>query len=255
MWHSIQSIVKPNSLPEAWKAKINSHQVFFAGGSYLVVERDPRIKTLIDLNGLLQETVSFNSDNIRISVGTKLQDLADNLSNESAATPFIEAVKYSCPSKNIRHQRTLGGEVAQGRVDSEILVFLHALSAELTIYSGEKEQVSIHTWNGRGIITEIICNTSVVEVSALERFAVIPSAPSVLAVAGSRQGNRLQFAVGGRVTKIQDLSLPADQWNTNGAVDRLVQEAASILQEDHFGSRSYKRQLLEVGLQRVGDRL
>jgi CO/xanthine dehydrogenase FAD-binding subunit len=255
MWHSIQSILKPESLQEAWKAGSDSHQVFFSGGSYLVVEQDPNIKTLIDLNGLLHKGVSFTPENLRIGAGMTLQDLVEELGNELSAAPLIKAVKFSCPSKNIRHQRTIGGEIAQGRIDSEVLVLLHSLSAELKIFTGQDEQVSIQAWNGKGIITEIICNKLERDVAVLERFAVIPSAPAVLIVAGCRLGDQFQFAVGGKATKIQVLSLPADQWNGGGAVSRLAQEAAPSLQGDHFGSRSYKHKLLEVALRRAGDRL
>lgn len=251
MWYSLKTVLTPTSWEAAWKARSCPHSTFFAGGSYLVAERNPQVKTLIDLNKLLDRTIDASDDQVRIGAGAPLQNFVEIVHQVQPQCRLITAAKTSCPSKNIRQQRTFGGEIAQGRPDSEVLVFLHAVAAELTIVTGQERTVSIREWDGDGIIKDITYRPRNLSGIALERYAVIPSAPAMLIVGGVRREDRFEFVVGGRVEEINVYPLPVDQWSAEQATS-LAEEASRLFHYDYLGTRAYKRALLTVALQRVG---
>ena len=251
MWYSLEKILMPTSWEAAWKAHSEPHSVFFAGGSYLVAERNPQIKTLIDLNKLLDRTIEASYERVRVGAGANLQDFVEVVHQVQPQCRLITAAKAACPSKNIRQQRTFGGEVARGRPNSEVLVFLHAVEAELTIVAHGEKTVSIRDWDGEGIIKEITYYPRNLGGIELERYAVIPSAPALLIVGGVRREDRFEFAVGGNVDGIKVYSSPVDRWNPERAT-LLAEQASLQFSPDHLGTRNYKRILLRVALERVG---
>lgn len=255
MWYSIQSVVKPQSFKAAWEAKRDAHQAFFAGGSYLVAERNQEVKVLIDLNGLLDRTLDITGKESRLGAGITLQSLLEAVSRVQPESVFVKALRYSCPSKNIRNQRTLGGEIACGRADSEVLVFLQAVSAELSVHTDQKYSVPLQTWKGDGILSEVFFNTATSAGAVLERFAVIPSAPAVLIAAGVRRDEAFVFTVGGRVDKVFNLTVPSKDWDPSRTPDELARGGAEHFHTDHWGSVAYKQKLLAVALRRVGGQL
>jgi len=251
MWYSLRTILIPPSWEMAWQARSDPHATFFAGGSYLVAERSPQVETLIDLNQLLDRTIDASYEKVHIGAGATLQDFVEVIPQVQPKCRLIAAAKDSCPSKNIRQQRTFGGEVARARPDSEVLVFLHAVNADLTIVTDHEKTVSVRHWDGEGIIKDITYYPRQLGGIELERYAVIPSAPALLIVGGVRRDDRFEFAVGGRVEGISVYFSPVDQWDGQKAA-MLAEEASPQLSSDHLGSKDYKRALLTVALQRVG---
>lgn len=251
MWYSLKTVLQPTTWEEAWKARSSPQCTFFAGGSYLVVERNPEITTLIDLNKLLNGTIDATYEKVHIGAGATLQDFVEVVHQVQPQCRLITAAMASCPSKNIRQQRTFGGEVARGRPDSEVLVFLHAVNAKLTVVTDGEKTVSLREWDGEGIVKDMAYYPQRLDGIELERYAVIPSAPAMLIVAGVRRKDRFEFAVGGRVNRIAVYSAPVDRWGTEQAAS-LAEEAVRQFSSDHLGTRDYKRVLLQVALQRVG---
>jgi CO/xanthine dehydrogenase FAD-binding subunit len=251
MWYSLKTILTPPSWEVAWKARSDPHTTFFAGGSYLVAKRNPQVETLVDLNQLLDRTVDASYEKVYVGAGATLQDFVEVVQQVQPKCRLIKAAKDSCPSKNIRQQRTFGGEVARGRPDSEVLVFLHAVDADLTVVTDHERTVSIREWDGEGIIKDITYYPRYLGGVELARYAVIPSAPAMLIVGGIRRESRFEFAVGGNVDKINVYFSPADQWDGQRAA-MLAEEACRQFSSDHLGSKDYKRALLTVALQRVG---
>ena len=155
MWYSIKSIIKPDTLAEAYSLQQGERTTLFSGGSYLVAEKNQSIQTLIDVNSLTGNTITASSECVEINAGATLQSFIDIVKHINPNSRLLDGAKNSCPSKNLRNQRTFGGEVGQNRPNSEILVFLHAVDAELIIFTNSEKTISIRKWDGKGVVTRI----------------------------------------------------------------------------------------------------
>ena len=216
----------------------------FGGGTYLVSEKNSAIEQLIDINHLVDNYIVEDRDTIRIGAQTVLQRLVDVLPGV-----FARSARWSCSSKNLRNQRTLGGEIARSRPNSELVILLHALDAELAVYNGEKKQISIRLWDGSGIITAIQIKRSRFDQASLERTALLPSAPAFMICAGVRDPETLQLAIGGQSSRISNLSVPLEF--LDGQLTELIDTAIKNFKDDHFGSLEYKQSLMRTNIQRL----
>ncbi len=233
MWSSIEQILKPNSFSEALILQKENGAVLFAGGSYLVAQKERSISTLIDINHLLDTEITKNRSVLLIGAACTLQELLGSVDSGLA-----KAISSSCSSKNIRNQRTLGGEIAQARPDSDLLVYLYAAEAQLQINAADNP-IHIADWNGDGIITVIqipLNNT------ALERVTVLDSAPAFVITAVHQTAEHITLAIGGKATRILYCKTPLAP--DEGQIKTFMDKVESIFTEDHFGSPAYKRQLV-----------
>lgn len=250
MWYSIESVVKPESLREAYSLQ-KEEAVLFSGGSFLTAEKNPAVKTLIDINELMEDSVHADYDGVQIATGATLQTFIDTVTPMDPDSRLLDGVRASCPSKNIRNQRTFGGEVGQNRPNSDALVFLHAVNAELTVVTKDQSTMSIRDWDGDGIVTEIAYYPNQIDSIELLRFSVIPSAQAVVIVGAARRSDSLEFAIGGTTDRIQNFSVSAKGWNDQAAVN-IADDAIAHFKADHFGSLDYKRSLIITALRRGG---
>ena len=243
MWQSITRIEKPDSLITAF-GLFGNNSAYFAGGSYLVVEKNSNISTLIDINSLITSEIIQDGDDITIGAKTSIQNIADSLSGI-----ISECARWSCFSKNIRNQRTIGGEVARMRLDSELIILLKTMDIQLDIYNGEKITTSISQWDGKGIITQIHLNKMDIDNTLVERFALLRSAPAFLITAGTFSSSTVSFGIGGKVNQISNYSTPNPP--EVSSIDNINGMSSSHLLDDHYGSREYKRALLQTALKRL----
>ena len=254
MWYSIKSIVTPKTLTEAYSLSQNEGHVLLSGGSYLVAEKDPSIHTLIDINQLINHTVRADYNAVIIEAGATLQEFLDCVTPVNPNCRLLNGVRDSCPSKNIRNQRTFGGEAGQNRPNSDILVFLHAVDAELTVQTNSAKTISIREWNGNGIIARVSYYPSQIESIELQRYSVLPSAPAIALVGGIRKNGNLEFSIGGTAHKIQTFVINEHDW-TEEKIENIAKEAINEFIPDHLGSLKYKEVLIATAVKRVGDKL
>jgi len=233
MWSSIEQIIKPDSLYEAAKLLKEKGSVLFAGGSYLVSEKDPKVHTLVDVNHLIWGKIETHGEETHIDAGCTLQEIITF--NE----PQLNSVILSaCPSKNIRNQRTIGGEIGRARPDSDLVVFLFASRAKLLI--GEAESpIALSAWDGQGIITKVIIPKHQVK---LERVALLDSAPAFVIVGINELDNLISVCVGGKTSKI--LFFETKPEPVEAEVRKFMDEVESIFANDHLGNSAYKRHLV-----------
>lgn len=253
MWSSIEKIIYPESLEHA-VILIENGAEFFAGGTYLVADRDSSIHTLIDINKLLSNDITVSYEGVEIGAGADLQKFIDTAISVKPDCRLIKAAKWSCSSKNIRNQRTMSGEIAKRRINSEVMVFLLAVDADLTIFTDKEKTISIRDWNGKGIITKISYYPMKFESVEIQRYSVIPSAPAVVIAAGVRKGDMLTFAVGGKAMDFSHLVLPKKKYEENHLKD-FARDAAGNFFNDQYGSVDYKRHLIYTALKRIKDKL
>ncbi|MBT3251579.1 MAG: hypothetical protein HN729_04115 [Candidatus Marinimicrobia bacterium] len=243
MWQSIIKIQKPNSLQDAL-GLVDNNAAFLSGGSYLILEKNPDISTLIDINSLLSSEIVQDGDDITIGAKTSLQELAD-------CQPGIvsDCIRWSCFSKNIRNQRTIGGEIGRRRVDSEIYSLLYTMDVQLEVFNGEMAETTIRQFDGIGIITRLILKRSIIDNSLVKRFALLRSAPAFLITTSTKSQESVSFSIGGKVNKIFNHSISNP--HSASSIDNIIGISSSHFLDDHYGSREYKKALLKTALKRL----
>ncbi|HDY75513.1 MAG TPA: hypothetical protein ENH49_03210 [Candidatus Marinimicrobia bacterium] len=254
MWYSIKSIITPKNLEEAFSLQQQNGATLFAGGSYLLAEKNPSIRTLIDINTLIDNSVTTNHEVVTIQAGATLQTFIESVKPINPDCRLINGAKASCPSKHIRNQRTFGGEAGQARPNSDALVFLHAVDAEITVYTDFELKISIRDWDGNGIVTRITYYPNQIDSIELQRFSVIESAPAVVIVGGIKRNGQLEFSVGGTANTIQTFKVMTDNWKEN-SISEIAKNAVRQFIPDHFGSLNYKESLIATAVKRVGGTL
>lgn len=251
MWSSIKNIDIPKTFSEAIEYKSKSKSVLFGGGTYLVPESSIKIQNLIDINGIVNNSIEITDDSIIIGAGSSLQNIIIKLSDFPL---FVEAVKYSCFSKNIRNQRTIGGEIAQKRVQSELFTYLVAINPIIEIRIPNKKNIHLREWDGKGIINKIIINKIDLESSGFERFATLPSAPAFVIVTAVRRALELDFVISGKAKKVYGHTIRLADFSKN-AIKKIIDESVKYFKDDQYGSVEYKKSLIATGIQRAVEKI
>ncbi len=240
MWSSIEQIIKPDTLSEASLLLKEKGSVLFAGGSYLVAQKDNDISTLLDINHLINDKIETHGEDIHIDAGCTLQEMIHF--NDERLTSAIQA---SCPSKNIRNQRTIGGEMARSRTDSDLLIFLFTSRTKLLL-SDSKNPIELSDWNGEGIIIKIIIPRHAVK---LERVALLDSAPAYVLVGINEMKDTISVCVGGKSSRI--LFFETKPEPDEAKVRKFMDKVESSFSDDHLGTPAYKRHLACTLLQEM----
>ena len=240
MWSSIEQIIKPDTLSEASVLLKESGSVLFAGGTYLVGQKDDAVHTLLDINHLLNDQIKMQGDEIHIGAGCTLQEI---INFDDAR--LNGAILSACPSKNIRNQRTIGGEIARLRTDSDLLIFLFASRTKLFLNESESS-VELCDWNGEGIIEKMIIPSHDV---TLERVALLDSAPAFVIVGINELNDSIAVCVGGKTSKI--LFFQTKPEPNEADIRSLMDEVEASFSNDHLGTPAYKRHLVSVLLQEM----
>ena len=251
MWSSIKNIYLPKSFEEAIELKTDSSTVYFAGGSYLVIEKDRNISTLIDINNIIDRNIIVDEDSVTIGAGVKVQEI---VTKSDEFTKLADVAKFSNFSKNIRNQRTLGGEIAQRNVRSDLFTFLLALNPILVVRKPQESKVKFREWDGIGIIDKIIINKTDLSSSGFERFSLLDSAPAFLMVAVVRKALELDFVISGKVNKIYGHTMQLSEFSKNG-IRSMINNSAKHFKSDQYGSVDYKASLIATGIQRAVEQI
>lgn len=248
MWSSIEEIVKPKTLEEAYTLSQREGHALLAGGSYLASQRPEDVRTLVSIAPLLPQSTVDDGRHVHLGAGLTLQMLIDQ--GEGPCGEWKLAVQRSCSSRQLRNQRTLGGEVGQRRPDSDLFLALYALDAQLELVGEKTETKALRSWDGQGVIrTVIVPRVPVV----IERLALLDSAPAFLITAGVKEKRWNCMCVGGRIDQVQSIVLPHSMHSDE--IEKAIEEMKEHLVPDHYGSREYKQQVLGVMLKRMGERL
>lgn len=251
MWSSIKNINVPKTFNEAIEYQSKSNGVLFGGGTYLVAEGSEKIQNLIDINSVVDKSIEITNESIIIGAGSLLQNIIIKLSDFPL---FVEAVKYSCFSKNIRNQRTIGGEIAQKRVQSELFTYLITINPILEIRTPDKENIYLREWDGKGIINKILINRIDLESSGFERFAVIPSAPAFVIVVVVRRALELDFVISGKAKNVYGHTIKLVNFSKD-ILKQIINESVKYFEDDQYGSLEYKKSLIETGIQRAVEKI
>ena len=251
MWSSIKNIDIPKTFNEAIEYQLKSKGTLFGGGTYLVSEKSTIINNLIDINGIVEKTIDITDSSIVIGAGLTVQTIVDELAD---CKSLIESAKFSCFSKNIRNQRTIGGEIAEKRVQSELFTYLVAINPIIEIRTPDIKNVHLREWDGKGIINKIIINRIDLESSGIERFATIPSAPAFVIVTVVRRALELDFVISGKAEKVYGHTIKLADFSKD-ILKKIIRESVEYFKDDQYGSLEYKKSLIETGIQRAVEKI
>lgn len=246
MWMSIKSIHTPANLDEAWERHHNGG-VFLGGGSYLVANADPMITELIHLTPLLDHTIATDAKTVTIGAGATLGDLHRSVKGDPAFADLATSIIHGCPSAHLRNQRTIGGELAQGRTDSDFFFFCLAADAQLSVWTGTPGTVSLRQWDGNGIVTSV--SLSVENLIKSYRLAILPSTPPLLLVTVRQTPGGQEWFIGGTISEIW---LDVHEITSQEEADTLAREVVERFPESPLANREtwivwIRQALMELG--------
>jgi aerobic-type carbon monoxide dehydrogenase small subunit (CoxS/CutS family)/CO/xanthine dehydrogenase FAD-binding subunit len=186
----IRSYHRPGGLEEALDLA-RQGMVPLAGGTRLLASRD-EIANVLDLSALGFGGITVDDGDLVLGALVTLQDVVDSALAYPATTGLLpEACLAQTSSRMRREMATVGGESIHGALDSEVVAALLALNAVYVIAlpNGLLESPGLRFLRnptedlaGGGLLQSLMI-PGAPDGTALERVAVVPSAPSILAVA------------------------------------------------------------------------
>jgi aerobic-type carbon monoxide dehydrogenase small subunit (CoxS/CutS family)/CO/xanthine dehydrogenase FAD-binding subunit len=147
---------------------------------------------VLDLVGLGLSGLKVEDEDVEIGATTPLQDVVDSPVAHSATAGLLPAAcRAALPSRLLRSMATIGGEAVHDDPDSELAAALLALNAVFMVSHPQEPRESpalrflrrpATDLAGGGILRSVLI-PGTPHGAALERVAVLPSAPPLLAVA------------------------------------------------------------------------
>ena len=186
----IRSYHRPGRLAEAVDLAARG-AVVLAGGTRLLASAG-EVPNVLDLAALELSEMGLDDGDMRFGAMVTLQEIVDSgVAAEATAGLLPAACRRRSASWMIRGMATVGGESVGADPDSEVSAALLALNAVYTVTrpDGELEVPALRFLRnpaedlaGGGIVTSVVI-PGAPDGAALERVAVLPSAPPLVAVA------------------------------------------------------------------------
>jgi aerobic-type carbon monoxide dehydrogenase small subunit (CoxS/CutS family)/CO/xanthine dehydrogenase FAD-binding subunit len=267
----IRSYHRPTRLEDAL-AHIQQGVVPLAGGTRLFAS-EADVPNVLDLSALGLAEIETRDGDLVLGALTPLQDVLDSpLAYTATAGLLPAACRAHSASRMLRSMATLGGESITSAPDSEVAAALLALNAVFVVTrrDGALEIPAVRFLRDAradlregGLLTSLFV-PGTPQGAALERVAVLPSAPSLVAVAAavSFSGGkcaRVRVAVTGLTgPPSRDTDAEAKLEGTAANDDDVARcaEAVSRLafRDDAHAPASYRREVAPVLARRALDR-
>jgi carbon-monoxide dehydrogenase small subunit len=164
-----------------------------AGGTRLFAS-PVEVPNVLDLSALDLLSLRVEDEDLVIGAMTTLQDVIDSPLGYAATAGLLPAAcRAQSPSRMVRSAATLGGESVHGDPDSEAVAALLALNAVYVVAHPVETRESpalrflkspTEDLAGGGLVRSIVI-PGAPHGAALERLAVLPSAPPLVAVAAT----------------------------------------------------------------------
>jgi aerobic-type carbon monoxide dehydrogenase small subunit (CoxS/CutS family)/CO/xanthine dehydrogenase FAD-binding subunit len=240
----IRSYHRPTRIEEAQQLAAQGAAPLAGGTRLLAV--DGSVPNVLDLVGLGLTGLRVEDEDLEIGAMTPLQDVVDSPSAYSTTAGLLPAAcRAAVPSRLLRGMATIGGEAIHDDPDSELAAALLALNAVFVIAHPQepRESPALRFLRapgadlaGGGILRSVLI-PGAPHGAALERAAVLPSSPPLVAVAVTTTFSgdklaRVRLAVTGLVTPpARFIEAESQLERTAGEED--VLERASSLVSDH----------------------
>jgi aerobic-type carbon monoxide dehydrogenase small subunit (CoxS/CutS family)/CO/xanthine dehydrogenase FAD-binding subunit len=257
--HGIRSYHRPTRIEDALTLAAQGG-VPMAGGTRLLA-CDIEVPNVLDLSALGLDRIQVEDSDLVLGAMVTLQDVIDSPEAYAATGGLLPAAcRAQSASRMIRGMATLGGEAIHGARDSEVVAALVALNTVFVVrqQGGPVEIPGLRFLRdsrgdllGGGLLVSLFI-PGVPQGTALERLAVLPSAPAIVsvAVAVSFSGDlcsRARVAFTGLETPpARVLEAESRVEGTPGAerdLERCVEQvvARAPFREDAHATKSYRQ--------------
>ena len=138
---NIKEYFKPSTIKEA-VSLLREHPgkgKFIAGGTNLVVEKDPTLDYLIDVHHLGLKYITEDETSIHIGACTTIEQIYHSELLKSLANGLFAQIASWFASKQIRNVATIGGNIAEGASAADTAPALLAMDAQIAVV-GEAER-------------------------------------------------------------------------------------------------------------------
>ncbi len=145
MWWSLKEYYRPKTVSQALHllARFEPHAAVLAGGTRLVAGHDLATQVVVDLTALNLDFIVASSRRLRIGALTRLQTLVDCPDSRGVVKGFLsQAAKCAAP-RPIRNRATLGGTLAGSEGDSELILALLLLEAQVIVRTPDRRVLDI----------------------------------------------------------------------------------------------------------------
>lgn len=114
MFDRVESYHRPRSLAEALRLLRAGGTVarVVAGGTDVIVECDPAIRSLVDINGLGLSYIKRKGNSLALGATTTMAAIEDSPETRALAGGILAQAASTCGSVQVRHSATLGGNLA-----------------------------------------------------------------------------------------------------------------------------------------------
>jgi aerobic-type carbon monoxide dehydrogenase small subunit (CoxS/CutS family)/CO/xanthine dehydrogenase FAD-binding subunit len=273
----IRSSHRPTNLREA-VGLAGQGIIPMAGGTRLLAS-DREIPNVLDLGALGLGGLAVRDGDLVVGAMTTLQEVIDSpAAHRHTAGLLPAACRAHSASRMIRGMATLGGEAVHGAHDSEVAAALLALNAVFEVAGPNDESVESPALRFLKDPTEDLAGGRLVSAmvvpgqpdgAALERLAVLPSAPAIVSAAvtvsftGDKCGRARIALTGlaGRPARVLEAEARIEGTVCDdSAVQRCLEQIASraTFREDAHASAAYRREmalrLVERGLRRASEK-
>jgi aerobic carbon-monoxide dehydrogenase small subunit len=268
----IRSYHRPTRLDEALSLAAQG-VVPVAGGTRLFAS-DREVANVLDLSALGLTRIETVDGDLRLGSMVTLQDVIDSpVAHAGTAGLLPAAARAHSASRMIRGMATVGGESVHGAHDSEVVAALLALNAifEVALPAGPLESPALRFLRdpaedlGQGGLLQSLMIPGVPEGAALERVAVLPSAPALVAVAvtisfAGEKCARARIALTG--LRVRPARIPEAEARVEGSVgdaaalQRCLDQIAAraVFLDDAHASARYRLEIALVLARRALER-
>jgi carbon-monoxide dehydrogenase medium subunit len=142
---NVKEYFKPTTIQEA-VTLLREHPgkgKFIAGGTNIVVDKDPTLDYLVDVHHLGLEYITEEDDQIRIGACTTIEALYHSKIVNSLASGLFAQIASWFASKQIRNVATIGANVAEGLSAADMIPPLLAMDARVTVVGDTERTVSM----------------------------------------------------------------------------------------------------------------
>ncbi len=136
----LQTVIQPRTLAEAL-AHLERRDVTVypvAGGTTLLAGTAPGVEVVLDLSQLGLRYVRREGQALHIGATSTLHDLAEDATLREVADGLLSIAARTVAPSVQRHQQTVGGALAAGHPNDDVLVALLALDAQVVCYFPER---------------------------------------------------------------------------------------------------------------------
>jgi aerobic-type carbon monoxide dehydrogenase small subunit (CoxS/CutS family)/CO/xanthine dehydrogenase FAD-binding subunit len=260
----IRSYHRPTTLEEALSLAAQG-VVPLAGGTRLLASA-VEVPNVLDLAALRLTRLQVEDGDLVAGAGTTLQDVIDSPVAYAATAGLLPAAcRAQSVSRMVRGLATLGGESVHRGHDSEVVAALLALNAVYVVErpDGRLESPALRFLRssaedlaGGGLVTSLFI-PGAPQGAALERVAVLPSAPAQLAVLAAvsfsaERCSRARLVVTGQQGPPSRILEAESRIEGTAAHDRDLEAAAAevtaraVFRDDAHASAEYRRGLARV---------